>query len=160
MESLQRDAEALRRIPLFSGLVPARLKLIAYAAEVVHFEPGEVIARQGEPPDAIDIIAEGEAEVWLTHADGRSVRLCTIGRHSLLGEAALLCHGCRTATVRAKGQVVTFRISTRVFLDLLREHPEIRIQVMRGLARRLEHVSVTLQQGRIIEERDLLLKAY
>ena len=43
MQSLERDVETLRKIPLFADLPTARLKLIAYTAEVVRFEPGEVI---------------------------------------------------------------------------------------------------------------------
>ena len=60
-----KDVETLRNIPLFAGLPTARLKLIAYTAEVVHFEPGEDVVQQGEPADAVYILIEGEAEVWL-----------------------------------------------------------------------------------------------
>ena len=88
MQPLEQDVETLRNIPLFAGLPTARLKLIAYTAEVLHFEPGEVIVQQGDPADAVFIIADGEAEVWLEALDGHTVRLGTMGRHSLLGEIA------------------------------------------------------------------------
>ena len=148
MQPMMRDVEMLRNIPLFAGLPTARLKLIAYTAEVVHFEPEEVIVQQGDPADAVYIIAEGEAEVWLAALDGHSVRLGTLGRHSLLGEIAVLCNGRRTATVRAKDRVVTLKIAARVFLDLLRQSPEIGMQVMTILAERLERSTALLQQYR------------
>ena len=91
MQPLERDVETLRNIPLFADLPTARLKLIAYTAEVVRFEPGEVIVQQGDPADAVYIIAEGEAEVWLADADGHTMRLGTMGRHTLFGETAVLC---------------------------------------------------------------------
>jgi CRP-like cAMP-binding protein len=146
MQPLNRDVEMLRNIPLFAGLPTARLKLIAYTAEVVHFEPGEIIVEQGDPADAVYIVAEGEAEVWLTALDGHTVRLRTVGRHSLLGEIAVLCNGRRTATVQAKDRVVTLKIAAQVFLDLLKQSPEIGMQVMKILAERLERSTVLLQQ--------------
>jgi CRP/FNR family cyclic AMP-dependent transcriptional regulator len=146
MQPMMRDVEMLRSIPLFAGLPTPRLKLIAYTAEAIHFEPGEVIVQQGDPADAVYIIAEGEAEVWLTALDGHTVRLGSLSRHSLLGEIAVLCNGRRTATVRARDRVVTLKIAGRVFLDLLQQSPEIAMQVMKILAERLERSTALLQQ--------------
>jgi CRP-like cAMP-binding protein len=150
MQPLERDVETLRNIPLFAGLPIARLKLIAYTAEVLCFEPGEVIVQQGDPADAVYVISEGEAEVWLSGRDGQTLRLGSMGRHSLLGEIAVLCKGRRTATVRAKDRVVTLKIAANVFLDLVRQSPDIGMQVMTILAERLERTTTLLlqQQGR------------
>ena len=136
MQPLEQDVETLRNIPLFAGLPTARLKLIAYTAEVLRFEPGEVIVQQGDPADAVFIIADGEADV----------RLGTMGRHSLLGEIGVICNGRRTATVQAKQRVVTLKISARVFLDLLRQSPDIGMQVMRIMAGRLEGTMAIIRQ--------------
>lgn len=145
MQPLERDVETLRNIPLFAGLPTARLKLIAYTSEVVRFEPGEVIVRQGDPADAVYVLAEGEADVLLTGDDGHEMLLGTMGRHTLFGEIAVLCNGRRTTTVRAKGPVTTFKIAAKVFLDLLRSSPEIAMQVMTVLAQRLERTTARLQ---------------
>jgi len=108
---LERDVETLRNIPLFGGLPTPRLKLIAYTAEVLRFEPGETVVQQADHADCVYVIAEGEVEVHLATDDGRQVRLGTLGRHSLLGEIAVLCGGRRTATVQARTPVVTLKIS-------------------------------------------------
>jgi CRP/FNR family transcriptional regulator, cyclic AMP receptor protein len=147
MQPLERDVETLRNIPLFAGLPNARLKLIAYTAEVLRFEAGEEIVLQGDPADAVYIIAEGEAEVSLTALDGHTVRLGTLGRHSLLGEIAVLCNGRRTASVRAKDRVVTLKLSSQVFLDLVRQNPDISMKVMTILAERLEKTTAILRQS-------------
>jgi CRP-like cAMP-binding protein len=146
MQPLERDVETLRNIPLFAGLPTARLKLIAYTAEIVRFEPGEVVVRQGDAADAVYIIAEGEAEVWLKDDDGRDIQLNLMGRHSLFGEIGVLCNGRRTTTVRAKDRVTTFKITAKLFLDLVRQSPEIGMQVMTVLAQRLERTTFRLQQ--------------
>jgi CRP-like cAMP-binding protein len=146
MQPIERDVETLRQIPLFAGLPTARLKLIAYTAEVVRFEPGETIVQHGDPADAVYIIAEGETEVLLEDREGGQILLGTMGRHTLFGETAVLCQSRRTATVRAKDRVVTFKISAKVFLDLVRQSPDIGIQVMTVLAQRLERSTARLQQ--------------
>src|SRR5262245_19409480 len=146
MQPLERDVETLRQIPLFAGLPTARLKLIAYTAEVVEFAPGESIVRQGDPADAVYILTEGEAEVLIRDQDGHEIMLTTMGRNSLFGDVAVISKGRRTATVRARGRVVTFKITGDVFLDLVRQSPELSMQVMTSMARQIERSSALLQQ--------------
>ena len=148
MHSLDRDVETLRNIPLFAGLPTARLKLIAYTAELVRFAPGEVMVQQGDPADAVYIITEGEAEVWIRDKEGNEVQLATMGPNSLFGEIAVICKGRRTTSVRAKDRVVTFKIAATLFLDLVRQSPEIGMQVMTVLAQRLERTSTALLEQR------------
>ena len=143
---LEQDVETLRNIPLFAGLPTPRLKLIAYTAEVVRFAPGEVIVQQGDPADAVYIVTEGEAEVWIRDAEGNEIHLATMGRNSLFGETAVICKGRRTATVKARGRVATFKIRDTLFLDLVRQSPEIGMQVMTVLAERVERTSNALLQ--------------
>jgi CRP-like cAMP-binding protein len=144
---LDRDVETLRSIPLFSGLATPKLKLIALTADVVRFEPGEVIVQQGDAADAVYIIVEGEAGVWVEGADGRSIEVNTMGPNTLFGEIAVLSRGRRTTTVRARGSVVTFKISAKVFLDLVQQSPDIGMQVMTVLAERLERTTALLQKA-------------
>ena len=143
---LEQDVETLRNLDLFAGLPTARLKLIAYTAEIVRFAPGEVIVQQGDPADAVYIITEGETEVWLHDAEGNEIKLATMGPNSLFGETAVICKGRRTATVKAKDRVTTFKISANLFLDLVRQSPEIGMQVMTVLAQRVERTSNALLQ--------------
>ena len=143
---LEQDVETLRNIPLFAGLPTPRLKLIAYTAEVVRFAPGEVIVQQGDPADAVYIVTEGEAEVWIRDAEGTEIHLATMGRNSLFGETAVICKGRRTATVKARDRVATFKIRDTLFLDLVRQSPEIGMQVMTVLAERVERTSNALLQ--------------
>jgi len=143
---LEQDVETLRNIPLFAGLPTPRLKLIAYTAEVVRFAPGEVIVQQGDPADAVYIVTEGEAEVWIRDAEGNEIHLATMGRNSLFGETAVICKGRRTATVKARDRVATFKIRDTLVLDLVRQSPEIGMQVMTVLAERVERTSNALLQ--------------
>ncbi len=46
--SIQEDVEALKRIPLFAKVEPAKLKLMAFASERTHYQPGDLLFHQGD----------------------------------------------------------------------------------------------------------------
>ena len=119
MEPLERDVETLRNIPLFAGLATARLKLIAYAAEIVHFGPGELIVQQGDPADAVYIVTEGEADVELRDGQGHDILLATMGRHSLFGETAVLSKKPRSASVKAETEVELMVVTSEILSNAL-----------------------------------------
>ena len=55
----------------------------------------------------------------------------------LFGETAVLYHGPRSATIKAKTDVTTLKIPGPVFLELLRSAPEVGLRVAVILAQRL-----------------------
>jgi CRP-like cAMP-binding protein len=62
-----------------------------------------------------------------------------------VGEIAVLCDVPRTATVVAAGPLVTLKISKDHFLRMMGEFPQMAIEVLRELAKRLEHTTQQLQ---------------
>lgn len=137
MESLEHKVDALRIIPAFAELPPARLRLVAQVAEEVHFDAGEVIVRQGDPGDSVYALTRGEAEVWLMDAQKGPVLLRTMGSGHLFGETAVLYQGLRSATIKAKTGVTALKLSGREFLELLRSTPGVALHVAVVLAQRL-----------------------
>src|SRR4051794_20659886 len=107
--SLKEEVELLQRIPFFAQVEPAKLKLLAFTSQRVGFEPGHILFRQGDMGDAAYIIIDGEAEV-LVETEGGPVLVATLGKNDFVGEIAILCDVPRTATIRAKGRLVSLRI--------------------------------------------------
>jgi CRP-like cAMP-binding protein len=130
MQPLERDVEKLRNIPLFAGLATARLKLIAYTAEVVQFEPGELIVRQGEVASRFYVITSGEVEV-VQQVNGQERRLRTLGPGRHFGELALLQNVKRTATVRALTDTTVLAIARQDFTSLVGNMPELQQAVQK-----------------------------
>lgn len=137
MESLERRIDLLRAVAPFAELPTAPLRPVAQAAEVLRFGPGEVIVQQGDPGDAVYALTSGSAEVWLENPPHRPVCLRTMRSGQLFGETAVLYHGPRSATIRAKTEVTTLKVPGPVFLELLRSAPEIGLRVAVILAQRL-----------------------
>lgn len=142
--SIKEEVEILRNIPLFAKLEPAKLKLLAFTSERLTFEPGQPIFQQGDPGDAAYIVIEGEADVLINTAKG-PVKVASLGRNAIVGEIAILCDVPRTATVTAKDKTVTLKINKETFFRLVTEFPQMAVEIMRELARRLEKTNEQLR---------------
>lgn len=65
----------------------------------LHYEPGEVIFKEGDIGDYLYIIADGKVEVYQTK-DGTDKTIATLSKGEYFGEMALLNQKMRTASVR------------------------------------------------------------
>ncbi len=135
--SILQEVELLKRIPLFANIETSKLKLLAFTSERLNFRAGEVVCEQNEMGDSAYIIMQGEADV-LVSAGGEPFRVATLKRNDFVGEIAILCDVPRTATVRAKTDLVTLRITKDLFFRLITEFPQMAVEIMRVLAQRLE----------------------
>jgi CRP-like cAMP-binding protein len=134
--SLKQEFELLRRVPYFAEIEPAKLKLLAFMSERVAFDDGKRLFRQGDAGDAAYLIIEGEAEV-VAETPAGPVVLAMVGANEIVGEMAILGNAPRSATIRAKGRLVTLRISKEPFMRMVREFPTIAVAMMQELAERL-----------------------
>jgi CRP-like cAMP-binding protein len=135
--SIQEDVEALRRIPMFAKVEPARLKLMAFAAERANFAAGESMFHQGDVADSAYIILAGKADILVDTPAG-PLKVAEVGRDSFVGDIGILCDVPRTATVTAAESLCTLRITKDLFFRMVSDFPSIGIEVMRVLAQRLE----------------------
>ncbi|VAV96550.1 cAMP-binding proteins - catabolite gene activator and regulatory subunit of cAMP-dependent protein kinases [hydrothermal vent metagenome] len=147
MTSLKEEVEVLRRVPLFAQLDPAKLKLLAFASERMTFLPGQDLCKQGDVGDAAYVIISGEADI-LVNQDGNEIVVAQVGENAVIGEIAVLCEVPRTATVRATTKLQTLKIDKETFLRLIREFPDMGIEIMRELAERLTKTTSELSVAR------------
>ena len=145
--SLNEEVELLRNIPMFSKIDPSNLKLLAFASERVIFGQGQELFHQGDSGDTAYIIIDGNADV-LIDSPGGELSVARIGKNELVGEIAILCDVPRTATLRADDQVTTLAISKDLFFQMVREYPDMGIEIMRELAQRLEQTNAQLRDAR------------
>ncbi len=145
--TLSRESEILGRSPLFRGVDPAQLRLLALMAENRTFHRGEALMVQGEDGNAALVILSGEAEVLL-RVDGIETQVARIGPTEIVGEMALLSDARRSATVRALETVQVLRLDRATLLRLLREFPGMSLELLRVMAGRLERTTQELARAR------------
>ena len=133
---LLQEAELLRKVPMFARLEPSRLKLLAFTSQNLSFGNGEELFRAGEPSDCAYVIMEGEVEVMADTEAGEVVAV-TLSKNELFGEMGVLSNAPRSASIRAKGDVKALRITDEAFLKLLRDNPDVALDVLRQLSDKL-----------------------
>lgn len=145
--SLETEVEALRRVPLFRGIDETKLRLLAFISDRMQFRDGERLCTQGEEGDCAFIILSGSADVYVNTPDGER-KVAEVTEHSIVGEIAILCDVPRTATLIASGDMEVLTVSKDDFLKLLKEFPDMSLEVMRTLALRLERTTQDLAAAR------------
>lgn len=146
MSLLNAEVDLLRRVPLFSGIEPSRLKLLAYTSDVVTYRPDQVLFKKGDIGDAAYVIIKGDAEV-VVNSDGGEIQIATLHDGAFVGEIAILCDTPRTATVRAMSELKALRIRKEPFFELLHQFPEMAVEMTRLLAERLTHTTNQLVEA-------------
>ena len=133
---LTTEAETLRKVPMFSRLELSKLKLLAFTSELCTYEGGEVLFEAGDAPDSAYVIMRGAVEI-LAETEAGPVVEVVLGNNELFGELGVLTNAPRSATVRARDELVALRITDEMFLNLLEENPEVALDVMRQLSEKL-----------------------
>lgn len=134
--TLESDISCLKSIPLFKGLPGPRLKLLCLMGERLYFPAGTVMTEEGEKPEEVYCVLEGEVELAHDFSDGRqkSFRLAT---GSIIGDVPLLCNQTYAGRTTAKTDVVALRLPRALFFELLDNIPEFSVALSRDLASRL-----------------------
>ena len=135
--SLNEEVELLRNIPMFANIEPSKLKLLAFTSERMAFKDGDVLFRQGEQGDSAYVIIGGEADVIVDTPKG-PLTVAKLKRNDIVGEIAILCDVPRTATVKASSKLEAMVIAKDLFFRLIMEFPQMAVEIMRELARRLD----------------------
>ncbi|MEK6598631.1 MAG: Crp/Fnr family transcriptional regulator [Gemmatimonadota bacterium] len=136
--------EVLRRVPLFASLPDAELEAFAPLLRERRFPKGNVILMQGDPGDALFVIASGQVKVVLIGDDGREVILSVLGSGSFFGEMALLDDDPRSAHVVAMEDATLLQLRRDDFRVRLRSSPDVAIALLRELTRRLRRADDTI----------------
>lgn len=136
MMDIQKESDLLRNVPMFAKLDSSKLKLLAFTSQCLHFDDGEVLFNEGDRADCAYVIMDGEVEI-LADSGGTSFVAGTLGRNELFGELGVLTEEPRSATIRARGELIALRISDDMFLKLLAENSEVALDVMRQLSEKL-----------------------
>lgn len=144
--TLQEDVERLRNIPLFAKIEPSKLKLLAFTSRRLTFKSGQSLFQQGDIGDAAYIVIDGTADVVVDTPNG-PMTVAKIGKNDFVGEIAILCDVPRTATVTATTDLMTMRITKELFFELVCQFPQIAVEIMRELARRLDLTTRRLQEA-------------
>ena len=145
--SLQNEVDQLRRIPLFAQIDTAKLKLMAFTSERLTFGQGQTLFKEGDPGDGAYLILSGSVDVQL-NAGGAAITIAHLEQNAFVGEMAILCDVPRTASVVAAEPVDALKVKKDTFFQLLKDVPQMAVEIMRELAQRLHHTNEELRDAK------------
>lgn len=96
------------------------------------FQAGQVIFQAGEPGTVMYVVSDGTVDIFVD-----SILLETAGAGSVIGEMALIDHGPRSASAKAKTDCKLVVVDQKRFEFLVSQTPFFAIEVMQIMADRL-----------------------
>jgi CRP-like cAMP-binding protein len=112
---------------------------IVRLTDLLRFERGEVILKQGDPSDGFFLLLEGSVEVRIESGEGMAVG--RLEPPATFGEIGLLLDEPRSATVRAADELLAVRFSSSSFHKMMETVPQFGLETSRYLAQRLKELS-------------------
>jgi CRP/FNR family transcriptional regulator len=156
MSTTSGDTVALlNRVPVFSALAEEQLARVAEVTVPRRFDAGEVVFREGDESDTCYIVRSGLVRAVREHQDGRSITLARFGPGDIFGELAMFDNESRSATVETIERTEVIAILGGDMRRLLREHPDIAVQLLAALGRRLRETNerLTRQSFQTVQSR-------
>ncbi len=130
--------ELLGQNPLFAGLpAPHRDQIAPHLTRHDHPANADIV-KQGDPGDALFILAAGSVGVFRRDPRLGVVQLVTtLEPPDTFGEMSLVTGEVRTATCTALEPTTVYRLSSEVFQALVQQVPNVAMGVAKTLAERL-----------------------
>jgi CRP/FNR family cyclic AMP-dependent transcriptional regulator len=102
------------------------------AGYVRSWQPGEILALQGGPPNGMFVILRGWVKISAANDRGDKTRLATRGPGEIIGELGPISGLPRTATMQAIGEVRALVVPQERLLGVLRRCPRIAEELLRS----------------------------
>jgi CRP/FNR family transcriptional regulator, cyclic AMP receptor protein len=125
-------AEALKRVPLLSGLGDRERERLARELHERTFRAGSTVVSEGAAGAGFFVIADGNATVSI---GGRE--RARLGPGDYFGEMALIDDAPRSATITADTDVRAFGMTPWEFKPFVLSHPEVAWTMLRSLSSRV-----------------------
>jgi CRP/FNR family transcriptional regulator, cyclic AMP receptor protein len=127
----------LRSVALFAGLPEAPLQRFASASVARRVAKGQLLFSQGDPGDAVYLVASGTISIVLATADGRELVINEMRLGDFFGELALFPGQTHTASAIARAASLVLCVPSGAFLPELEAHPGLMRRLLDAFAQRL-----------------------
>ena len=98
--------------------------LIGYL-ERKNVDGDQMIYRQGDPAETIDLIAVGRRNVEVTCSDGKLLRVRRMATHTVVGEMGFFRKAVRSASISSDSPTTIFTLTCASFHRMRRERPDL-----------------------------------
>ena len=148
---------ALKGCVLFEGIDLDAMDACLACLRVRHFRRDETVFHQGDPGDALHVIASGFVKIVLpSPAAGEPAIIATLGPGDFFGELALLDGDPHSASVIALEPTETLVLGRVDFERLFETQPGLRRALVASLARHLRRLTGHVEALHFLDLRERL----
>lgn len=134
------QVEFLKSIPYFSGLSDSEIDSVRRYIFEKKAERGEILSFEDEPADVLYFVVAGAVKVFKTSADGKEQIFSIIRPGESFNDVAVLSGGVSLVSAEAMGVVTLNTIKKHDLETVLREHPQVALNVIQVLSRRVQEL--------------------
>lgn len=109
------------------------------------YQKGEVIYQPGDVDDSLYYIKSGKVKLAYLDESGRKLTLTILGEREIFGEMVLIGKDRRELMAQVLQEAFICEIERSRFLELLREQPELTLEVMELFGRRTREIERKLE---------------
>lgn len=133
----QEKKEYLKRTPVFAALSDAELDELAALVVERRLRKNTVVFHENDPASAFYLVKHGKVKIYKVSRDGREQVLALLGDGQIFGDVPTFDGGPYPATAETMEDSLIFLIRRDDLLAVVRQHPEIAIQLIAVLGMRL-----------------------
>lgn len=146
-------------IPLFAGLAEEQLQELAMIIVAKNYRRGETIFREGEEGKGFYVVGSGRIKIFKLGADGKEQILHIFGPGEPFAEVPVFAGQCYPANAEALEDSRLLFFPRASFLELIRRHPSLALNMLAILSRRLRQLAA-LVEDLSLKEAPARLAAY
>ena len=132
--------EFLKSILYFSALDLAELESIRKLIFEKIADRAEMVLLEGESAENLYFVASGVVKVFKTSIEGKEQILNIVRPGESFNDVPIFDDGPNPVSVRTMGPVLLYGIKKSDMEAILRDHPQIALNVIKVLARRVRHL--------------------
>jgi CRP-like cAMP-binding protein len=110
-----------------------------------NYNKGDIILQEGTKGDEMYFVSRGKVNVFKI-IDEEKVDLGQLGEEEFFGEMSLVLNDPRTASVEALEDTEIKGYSKETFINLIKEDPDVAMDVIEKFARRLKDAHGTISK--------------
>jgi CRP-like cAMP-binding protein len=135
----EREA-ILRRVGFCAGLPDAAIAAIAAIAAPLRRPAGAFVQLEGDPAEAMYVIAQGHVKIARTSAAGREQVLNVLGPGSHFNTVPIFDGGACPANAQAIGDVELLALPRDAMRRVAEQHPALALALLREFTGRVRHL--------------------
>jgi len=130
----------LKSIPYFSDISLAELESISNLVFEKTADRAEMVLLEGEPAENLYFVASGAVKVFKTSVGGKEQILSIVRPGESFNDISVFDGGLNPVSAQAMGPVLLYGIKRNEMEAIVRTYPQIALNVIRVLARRVRHL--------------------